>query len=215
MNRYENHGISRDTFKELMSNFENELFNTGYDINLKDPDTITELRRCRCKDIKLLCQVGPLNPSNPLYDNHNKCLTTFGGKCGLYTCICREDEDEWFKGFCSYCEEPIQDKFNAKRIPLAAGGFKGCFCSNSCAHECLSENTAAIEHVLIEIMQEYQNIIDTYYLEESIKDKNFSLESLLPKHIENQEMTISQEDHIDENIEAEPIEIVVEILNDF
>lgn len=171
MDRYENDGITDHTIKGLIANFESELFDTGYQIDIKDPDTINEMRRCRCKDIKLLCQVGPLNPSNPLYDNTETCPTTLGGKCGLYTCVCYEESDEWFTGFCSYCDEKIDDTMNAKRIPLASGGFKGCFCSNNCIHECLSDNTAAIEHILVEIMQEYQNIIDTYYMEEILKHK--------------------------------------------
>jgi hypothetical protein len=160
MEQYDNLDVSK-----TITQFETEISDTGYVLDLTDEDTLIEVRRCLTFDLEKLCETGPLNPSNPLYGDLKLCEKTPGKKCGLYHCECYE-ESEWYTGKCSYCEEYIESKKKAKRIPYYYGGFKGCFCSNTCLHECLSENTAAIEHVLIELMQYFQNIIDAYEEEE-------------------------------------------------
>lgn len=157
--------------KETMDKFEDEICDTCYELDLDDEDTQIEIRRCLETNLEKLSTTGPLNPANPLYCEVKECEETPGGKCGLYHCMCHEEDREWYTGQCSYCEEFIESKKHAKRIPHYYGGFKGCYCSNKCLHECLSENTSAIEHVLIELMQYFQNIIDAYE-EEDFNDRN-------------------------------------------
>lgn len=173
---YENEGIDNNTIKDTFDKFESEINDSGYYIDINDEDTKVELRRCMCKDVNSLVITGPLNPSNPAYDNDRICEKTPGGKCGLYHCECYEEFD-WYTGQCSYCDDFIESKTKAKRIPLHSGGFKGCFCSNKCLHECYADNTSAIEHMLIEIMQEFQNIIDVYNTEDFNKTNTACVES--------------------------------------
>lgn len=198
---YENDGINSTTIKETFYRFEDELYDTGYILDLDDEDTKVELRRCMCRDVRTLSITGPLNPSNPAYDNERICLNTPGGRCGMYYCECYEECD-WYTGKCSYCDELIESKRKAKRIPMHAGGFKGCLCSNRCVHECLSDNTSAIEHSLVEIMQKFQDIIDTYE-DEDFKDRN-------DVYIDNE--SDENDDHFNEdeypnNIEPEMFDI--------
>lgn len=71
----------------------------------------------------------------------DKCAA-YGG-CRLFICTCFEgdaldDEEEadapsgWFTGACELCGDEIAQQYDAHRVPLSHGGWKGCFCSEEC-----------------------------------------------------------------------------------
>lgn len=80
---------------------------------------------------------GPEN-----YIKEKKCIGYDGKNCRMLYCLCREiDEDdiphtEWFKGECDNCYKFIPNISWAVRLPLAHGGFKGCYC----CFECITDN---------------------------------------------------------------------------
>ena len=83
-----------------------------------------------------------MNSDNVEYDQDygvvNKkidiCKTSIDGKCRMKTCICDEQEEEWYYDICDKCEEYIEME-NTVRIPLVGGGWLGCFCSIECIRE--------------------------------------------------------------------------------
>lgn len=208
LNKYNNTSVN-----ETINIFERNLCKNFYEIDLEDVDTKKELKRCITTDVDLLIKVGPLNPSNPEYDNELICKETKGGKCGSYFCLCCEDEEteNWFTGICSYCDEEIEHFKLARRIPLHYGGFKGCFCSTECIHIVLSENTYAIEHKLAEIMEEFYLLINIKEYENSFfmpeEEPDEAEEDFIPEEetYEDEEDFIPEEYHEDIKIYKEEI----------
>lgn len=168
--KFSNDGINSETMNKMLDSVEEEISHPKFKLNFEDEDTLVELRRCFCDDLELLSRVGFFNPQNLLYDNDTPCQKSPGGLCSMYFCMCYEDEEDetWFTGVCSYCNTHIDQITDARRLPLFSGGFKGCFCKNpDCLHEMYIENESAVEHILIEIMNYYCKMIDSYH-EESL-----------------------------------------------
>jgi hypothetical protein len=171
LQKYENEGVGKKELDDMFDNFEDEMELSPYKLDFNDEETKTEIRRCLCEDVGFLSTVGPLNPQNLQYDNDTPCKCTPGGICGMYFCMCYENDekDTWFTGICSFCEESIESIADARRIPLYSGGFLGCFCKNPhCLHCVYSENETAVEHKLIEIMNYMSRVIDVYRKENNI-----------------------------------------------
>lgn len=83
---------------------------------------------------------GPANPQigADLTDHENECCV-YGG-CRMLLCTCfeedpeREEEraDDWYTGMCDGCDRAIRHRWYAVRLPLAGGGWRGCYCSTRC-----------------------------------------------------------------------------------
>jgi hypothetical protein len=148
-----------DTTNDLMEEI-------GGGLDFTDETVKTEVRRCLGRaTLPGLYHNGPLNPANPIYVDDVVCRTTPGGMCALYDCMCYEDTDDWFTGYCAYCGEVVPDKESASRIMFHYGGFQGCYCSKR-DYECLrmvyAENPSAIEHILIGVLSYQRHIIREY-----------------------------------------------------
>lgn len=55
--------------------------------------------------------------------------TKYGG-CRMYSCKCIKEN--WYKNKCQSCENEIPTMYEAIRIPIITGGWRGCFCSEDC-----------------------------------------------------------------------------------
>lgn len=77
-----------------------------------------------------------LGPANPLYDSNNQQLA-FGG-CRMFSCQLFDYDEEnmeyydWFNGLCDTCHKGIARRQYALRMPIASGGWVGCYCSFQC-----------------------------------------------------------------------------------
>ena len=95
------------------------------------------------ENLELFRIMGPVNPSfNSDFTIQHLCYSVGGGHRMFY-CTCYEidveDEprDEWFTGSCQVCLKRIKNRANAMRLPLATGGFRGCYCSVQCVKNSL------------------------------------------------------------------------------
>ena len=52
------------------------------------------------------------------------------GGCRMYSCACVEES--WYKNKCIACKEDIPTIYEAIRIPIESGGWRGCYCSHEC-----------------------------------------------------------------------------------
>jgi hypothetical protein len=86
--------------------------------------------------LNLFRLLGPVHPLvNATVDE-----LVYGGERMFTSSIFDYDEETditeyWFKGFCENCHYRIRRPYHAVRIPMALGGWKGCFCSWNCARE--------------------------------------------------------------------------------
>lgn len=55
-------------------------------------------------------------------------------------------KDEWFTGYCDYCNRRIKYFFHAVREPYFSGGWRGCFCT----WDCVYENVTAIINIKVD-----------------------------------------------------------------
>jgi len=83
---------------------------------------------------------GPANPQigADLTDPDDECCV-YGG-CRMLLCTCFEEDqemeeeraDDWYTGMCDGCDRAISQRWYALRLPLAGGGWRGCYCSTRC-----------------------------------------------------------------------------------
>uniref|UniRef100_A0A6C0BKC7 Uncharacterized protein n=1 Tax=viral metagenome TaxID=1070528 RepID=A0A6C0BKC7_9ZZZZ len=84
-----------------------------------------------------------LGPANAMTGSNEDQLSM--GGCRMLTCAVYDynDEDQyyenWFVGSCLSCDKRIRSCTHALRIPMAAGGWVGCYCSEPCASMGISE----------------------------------------------------------------------------
>jgi hypothetical protein len=88
----------------------------------------------RCFNRKSIEQYKLYGPSNPNIRGEI-CEESHNGICHMMTCQCLECDIDlistgpWFIGKCMECDETIENKSKAWRIPHKNGGFIGCYCS--------------------------------------------------------------------------------------
>jgi hypothetical protein len=84
-----------------------------------------------------------LGPANAMTGSNEDQLSM--GGCRMFTCSVYDynDEDQyyenWFTGSCLTCDKRIRSCTHALRIPMAAGGWLGCYCSEPCTSMGISE----------------------------------------------------------------------------
>lgn len=117
----------------------NEALHTSYfecnDIESRQCYSIATLseRRKSCRipveedelemEADIIAKYGPLNSMI------NGGCEKYGG-CRMYSCECVNKK--WYRKKCESCDEDIPTMYEAVRIPLINGGWRGCFCSEDC-----------------------------------------------------------------------------------
>jgi len=130
---------------------------------LKVTDTKDEVLQDICRialnslsPAELNIKHGPLN-SIPSVE----CVS--GDGCRMLLCMCREDDDDWFKGECDICDIVILKKERALRYPSQGGGWVGCYCS----WECLTESSSPLSDAMEEFrMEQLKNSIEVLGIKE-------------------------------------------------
>ena len=82
---------------------------------------------------------GPANPLLGADLTLDDVCSTYGG-CRMLLCTCFEEDEEyeeeraedWYTGMCDGCDRSISKRWYAVRLPLAGGGWRGCYCSTRC-----------------------------------------------------------------------------------
>ena len=82
---------------------------------------------------------GPANPLLGADLTLDDVCSTYGG-CRMLLCTCFEEDEEyeeeraedWYTGMCDGCDRAIAQRWYAVRLPLAGGGWRGCYCSTRC-----------------------------------------------------------------------------------
>lgn len=138
------------------------LQNNNYDKNTKFPierflGPANAILRVNCPTSNLSDKESPIGP------------------CRMFSCICREYDDEneeeytnlneetdpisvWFTGQCEVCYKSIQKARHAVRFPIDGGGWLGCFCS----FECLRKTTLRPIYESDDFrIQQIQDILET------------------------------------------------------
>jgi hypothetical protein len=118
-------------------------------------------------DVTLQRIYGPANPllGADLTLPDDEC-GTYGG-CRMLLCTCFEEDEfeeraeDWFTGMCDGCDRAISKRWYAVRMPLAGGGWRGCYCSVKCMRPYAD---TLLETLLI-------NTLDTQLAETGILDR--------------------------------------------
>lgn len=110
---------------------------------------------------------GPANPQigTNLTDPDDECCV-YGG-CRMLLCTCFEEDqemeeeraDDWYKGMCDGCDRTISKRWYALRLPLAGGGWRGCYCSTRCMQ---SQADTLLETLLINNLEAQMAEVGVY-----------------------------------------------------
>lgn len=80
-----------------------------------------------------------LGPDNPPLQPDSDILRNNGYRMfSNNTYIVDENEeapDDWFLGYCQRCARRISNRYYSVRLPIASGGWYGCFCSFPCMRQ--------------------------------------------------------------------------------
>lgn len=125
-------------------------------------------------DDDLFAILGPANAivDSDLADDESICYN-YGG-CRMLCCIEFEDflnpdeeiiydrseysQTEWFKGACQVCHLRIRRPAHALRMPLEHGGWKGCYCSETCLRKDIDEDNLLIWALLDQVIADLNRI---------------------------------------------------------
>lgn len=124
--------ISEDTISELLTefNFKTEIKKNPTEIELEEFVKIAlamKISDCESPTRDPDRFFGPINSVIGA-----ECASSIKGGCRMLTCVCHEEDDEWFKGSCDCCFKRLRNKSHALRYPLKDGGWLGEYCGLVC-----------------------------------------------------------------------------------
>jgi len=143
---------------------------------------IEEFKRCINMNDHYFENYSIYGPANPLRQNicdeedEKICEHSPTGICHMFTCMCHEEnadyvkDNDWFNGYCNFCNEEIKSKVTAWRIPHKNGGFCGCYCSKEHMESILIDGEDEDYIILVKIMDAVRGKFPVVNLQKSVNE---------------------------------------------
>ena len=81
-------------------------------------------------------------------------------------------EDEWYKGYCQFCNHRIRRKYHAVRRPLDYGGWVGCYCSWLCVRTDI-ETYSTTDIMSLRLVDKFEDEVNSIGITDRIPDDEY------------------------------------------